>query len=75
MARKKKEKEMNDQSVKSLQERVIALNEEIFAMRNELSFSRKLEKPHLLREKRKEKARALTLMSAKQRSQEKAKGI
>jgi large subunit ribosomal protein L29 len=35
---------------------------EIFALRNELRLSRKLEKPHLLREKKRDKARILTVI-------------
>jgi large subunit ribosomal protein L29 len=68
MATKKKQTDLKDQSVKSLQEKVITLNQEIFAMRNELSWNRKLEKPHLLREKRKEKARVLTFLGQKQKA-------
>lgn len=68
MAKKKKKEEM-DQSVKSLQEAAAGLDREIYALRNELSCNRKLEKPHRLKEKRKEKARILTMLTLKQRSQ------
>ena len=70
MASKKKKQDWQDQSIKSLHETVIALNQEIFAMRNELSWNRKMEKPHRLKEKRKEKARVLTFLSAKARQEE-----
>ncbi len=41
------------------------LDKEIFALRNELKVARKLEKPHLLREKKKTKARILTILGEK----------
>ena len=64
---KKKKQELKDESVKELKEKVAVLDQEIFALRNELSWNRKLEKPHLLRVKRKEKARILTFLGMKQR--------
>jgi large subunit ribosomal protein L29 len=69
MATKKKKKELKDQSIKSLQEAAAQLDREIFVIRNELSWNRKLEKPHRLKEKRKSKARILTMLTMKQRSQ------
>ncbi len=69
MATKKKKKELNDQSIKSLQEAAAQLDREIYVIRNELSWNRKLEKPHRLKEKRKSKARILTMLTMKQRSQ------
>jgi len=68
MAKKNKKIESKDQSIKQLQATVVDLDREIFALRNELSLQRKLEKPHLLKAKKKEKARMLTLMTLKQRS-------
>ena len=73
MANKKKKKEKNDRSVKELQEAAAHLDREIFVIRNELSWNRKIEKPHRLKEKRKEKARVLTMLTMKQRSQTKVK--
>jgi len=64
---KKKEKDLKDQSVKELQANVHNLNREIFQLRNELATQRKLEKPHLIREKRKNIARILTLLTQKQK--------
>jgi large subunit ribosomal protein L29 len=69
MATKKKKKELSDQSIKSLQEAAAQLDREIYVIRNELSWNRKLEKPHRLKEKRKSKARILTILTMKQRSQ------
>lgn len=50
-------------SEKELQAKVYDLEKEIFSLRNELAVNRKLDKPHLLKEKRKEKARCLTLLT------------
>jgi large subunit ribosomal protein L29 len=60
---KKKEKE--ESSVKEMQAQVHVLDREIFQLRNELATQRKLEKPHLIKEKRKQKARILTLLTQK----------
>ena len=73
MTNKKKKKEKNDRSVKELQEAADHLDREIYVIRNELSWNRKIEKPHRLKEKRKEKARVLTMLTMKQRSQTKVK--
>jgi large subunit ribosomal protein L29 len=51
-----------------LQAQVVLLDREIFALRNELAMNRKLDKPHLIKTKRKEKARILTILTQKQRS-------
>lgn len=70
MASKKKQKsELHGYSLKELQAAVIDLDREIFALRNELSLHHKLEKPHQLKAKKKQKARALTLLTLKQRPQ------
>lgn len=60
---KKKTKE--ESSVKEMQAQVLELEREIFQLRNELATQRKLEKPHLIKEKRKAKARILTLLTQK----------
>jgi large subunit ribosomal protein L29 len=56
------------QSEEQLQAQVVQLDQEIFALRNELAMNRKLEKPHLIKAKRKDKARILTILTEKQRS-------
>jgi large subunit ribosomal protein L29 len=71
----KKKKHLRDESIQALEAIASNLDKEIFALRNELSWNRKLEKPHRLKEKRKEKARALTFITLKQRSQAKGKGV
>ncbi len=62
---KKKKTELKDQSAKELHAQVHELDREIFQLRNELATQRKLEKPHLIREKRKNKARILTILARK----------
>ena len=59
MAKKKKE----EASVVEMEAQVRDLDREIFQLRNELAMQRKLEKPHLIKEKRKQKARILTLLT------------
>lgn len=66
---KGKKKELKEESVKTLQEMTLDLDREIFALRNELAWNRKLEKPHLLKQKRKQKARVLTFLTIKKRMQ------
>ena len=67
---KHKKKELKDQSVKELTAHVHVLDREIYELRNELATQRKREKHHLIKEKRKTKARILTILTQKQYSQE-----
>jgi large subunit ribosomal protein L29 len=67
---KSKKKEIKDQSIQELTAQVQILDREIYELRNELATQRKLEKPHLIKEKRKQKARALTFLTQKQNRQE-----
>lgn len=61
MARRKKEKA--SESVAEMEATTRDLEREIFALRNELATQRKLEKPHLLKAKRHERARLLTILT------------
>lgn len=63
----KKNKGFKELSIPELKAKALELDREIFGLRNELSVQRKLEKPHQLREKRKDKARVLTALTQKQR--------
>lgn len=63
-------KSVKDQSVKELEALAFALDREIFELRNELATQRKLEKPHLIKSKRKEKARILTILTQKNKEKE-----
>jgi ribosomal protein L29 len=61
-------KKKSESTVDSMKQQVVELDREIFALRNELAMNRKLEKPHLIKQKRHEKARLLTAMTQQQRS-------
>lgn len=50
-----------------LNEQFLKLCEEIFALENERRMQRKLEKPHLMKEKKKQRARVLTILDEKER--------
>lgn len=63
----KNKKEVKDRSVNELTAAIGDLDRELFALRTELATQRKLEKPHLIKEKRKQKARILTILTQKQR--------
>lgn len=56
-------KKKGNSSVEELKAKLVDLDQEIYSLRNELSVNRKLEKPHLFKEKRKEKARILTQLT------------
>lgn len=60
-----KVKELQDQSEQELTALSSDLEKEVFQLRNELNVSRKLEKPHLLKAKRRDRARVLTILSQK----------
>ena len=60
---KKKKGATAEQSVHELQKAATELEADIFSLRNELALQRKLEKPHLLKEKRHERARILTFLT------------
>jgi len=64
---KKKKNELKDRSIAELEVASLDLGREIFELRNTLSMQRKLEKPHLLKATRRERARVLTLLSKKQK--------
>ncbi len=57
-----KAKELRDQTEEQLEIMIEDLQKEIFELRNEFAMSRKLDKPHMIREKRKDIARALTIL-------------
>ena len=57
--------EIIGQSVQELEALYRQLSEEIFSLSNELRMSKKLEKPHKLKEKKKDRARVLTALNQK----------
>lgn len=62
-----KKKDYRSLTVAELQNQAKDLAKELFVLRNELSLNKKLEKPHLLTAKRRERARILTLITEKER--------
>lgn len=64
----KKKQDLNTQSEQELQAAVRDLDRELFTLRGELATQRKLEKSHLLKEKRRQKARILTILTQKQKA-------
>jgi large subunit ribosomal protein L29 len=65
MAKKKENRQ--DMSVKEIHSAIEHLDRELFTLRTELATQRKLEKPHLIKEKRRQKARLLTVLTQKQK--------
>ena len=59
-------KKLREQSVAELQSQCDELNIGLFELKCENSVQRKLEKPHLLKEKRRQKARVLTILREKE---------
>ena len=60
-------KDLKDQGQAELMTLYHDLSKEIYGLNCELSISRKTEKPHLLREKKKDRARVLTALQQKTR--------
>jgi large subunit ribosomal protein L29 len=57
--------EFKEQSVEELKVIFKDLSKEIFDLTNELAITRKIEKPHLLRKKKRDRARVLTILHQK----------
>jgi len=55
--------EIRDQSTEQLEFRLLEIDREFYDLTNELKTAHKLEKPHLLRDLKKEKARILTVLT------------
>ena len=58
-------KEMRDLTTGQLESMLEDLNREIYELKNQLSSARKLEKPHLLKEKKKDRARVMFILAEK----------
>lgn len=61
-----KAKEMRDQTIDELEATYNDARKELFQLINEMQRTKKIEKPHLLRQKRKDIARLLTVLTEKQ---------
>jgi large subunit ribosomal protein L29 len=58
-------KELQSKRVEELREECEKLSREIYQMGSELKVTRKIEKPHLIREKKRDRARLLTVLRQK----------
>lgn len=65
-----KAKELIDKSIDELESTYQDVSQELFQLLNEHKMSKKLEKPHRLREKRRDKARILTVLQQKRQQTE-----
>ena len=61
----KKGDALKDQSAEELQSLYRDLSKEIFNLKNEFRMTKKVEKPHLIRQKKRERARVLTYLHQK----------
>ncbi|MCF7806438.1 MAG: 50S ribosomal protein L29 [Simkaniaceae bacterium] len=60
-----KMEEIESQTIEALEAMAIDLHKEIFQLRSELKMSRNLEKPHELTQKKRDRARVLTVLNRK----------
>jgi len=58
-------KEFESQSVEELKSTYIELSKQMYEMRNEISTTHKIEKAHLLRKAKRDRARVLTILNRK----------
>jgi len=63
-----KAQEIRDLSEDQIETLIEDLEKEIYELKNELALSRKLEQPHLIKEKRIAKVRAITILHEKKKS-------
>lgn len=62
--------ELKEKSVEELEVMLKKLTEELFQMVNEKMANKKVEKPHRIKEMRKDKARILTVLTMKQKGKD-----
>jgi large subunit ribosomal protein L29 len=63
-----KKSEVRDQTDEHLEYRLSEINRELFDLINELKAAHKIEKPHLLKDLKKEKARILTVLTQRKKA-------
>ena len=61
-----KTKELRDQAPEELKQLYQDLSKELFQMRNEMKVTRKIEKAHLVRMKKRDRARVMTILREKE---------
>ncbi|MCI0381499.1 MAG: 50S ribosomal protein L29 [Chlamydiae bacterium] len=59
--------EFKDQTVEELKALYIDLSKEIYELKNEINLTRKIEKPHLIKKKKRDRARILTFLRQKEK--------
>jgi large subunit ribosomal protein L29 len=59
-------KEFRDQSQEELKAIYQDLSKELYQLRNEMKVTRKMDKPHLVRIKKKDRARVMTILREKE---------
>jgi large subunit ribosomal protein L29 len=62
-------KELKQLPVDQLEVMIEDLGKEIYQLKNQLAMNRKLEKPHMLKDKKKDKARAILALSEKMKKE------
>lgn len=63
---RKTTKQLMELDQREMEARVGEIDREMFSLRNQLAIERKWEKPHLLKAKKKEKARLLTFLTQRE---------
>ena len=58
--------DLKDQTVEELKAQQREISKEIYDLRCEMKIARKLEKPHMVREKKRDRARVLTVLRQKE---------
>ena len=63
-----KAKDIRDQSVEEIEATYRDISKELFLLVNEMRLTKKLEKPHLIQEKKRDIARLLTVLNEKKKN-------
>jgi large subunit ribosomal protein L29 len=63
-----KAKDLRDQAIEELEAALLDCKKELYELQNEKKQTKKLEKPHQLRERKKDIAKILTIIGEKQRA-------
>jgi ribosomal protein L29 len=69
ISRKKKEKVSDELIIDDLEKQAFDLEVQLFALKNELATNKKLDRPHLLKSLRHDRARLLTKITLQRRKQ------
>lgn len=68
-------KDLRKQSLPELKAMVQDLSKEIYDLKSELSIARKIDKPHLLRDKKRDRARVMTVINSFDKIQSEASSV